>query len=34
LKDDPRVKEETKKKIKEIAKELNYIPDISYQEDN
>jgi len=29
LKDDPRVKEETKKKIKEIAKKLNYIPDIS-----
>ena len=29
LRDDPRVKEETKKKIKEIAKKLNYIPDIS-----
>jgi len=29
LRDDPRVKEDTKKKIKEIAKKLNYIPDIS-----
>ncbi|MGB9600795.1 MAG: LacI family DNA-binding transcriptional regulator [Myxococcota bacterium] len=29
LRDDPKVKEETKKKIKKVAKELNYIPDIS-----
>jgi len=29
LRDDPRVKEETKRKIKEIARKLNYIPDIS-----
>ncbi|MGC8977324.1 MAG: LacI family DNA-binding transcriptional regulator [Candidatus Ratteibacteria bacterium] len=29
LRDDPRVKKETKKKIKKVAEELNYIPDIS-----
>ncbi|MGB9677074.1 MAG: LacI family DNA-binding transcriptional regulator [Candidatus Ratteibacteria bacterium] len=29
LRDDPRVKEETKRKIKKVAEELNYIPDIS-----
>ncbi|MCM8759635.1 MAG: LacI family transcriptional regulator [Candidatus Omnitrophica bacterium] len=29
LRDDPRVKAETKKKIKKIAEELDYIPDIS-----